>query len=146
MSNLRKFINSETLIKDEIYKNYTHYEILLTETSSFSFKNSFYKANKLLLNFMNNEIDKKFIWVKYDILSKEILNYNKLNTLEGKLSIFFKIFIDLLDISIKRTQNDKIFSLYAIEPSPTKVIEYSEFLNSANKSEIFSQEKSRLKI
>ena len=98
--------------KDEIYKNYTHYEILLTETSSFSFKNSFYKANKLLLNFMNNEIDKKFIWVKYDILSKEILNYNKLNTLEGKLSIFFKIFIDLLDISIKRTQNDKIFTLY----------------------------------
>ena len=98
--------------KEEIYTNYTNFEILLTQTSSFSLKRLFFTANKLLLNFMNSETDKKFILVKYDKFVKEIMGYDKLSIFEGRLSLFFKIFIDLLQISIKGTQNDKIFTLY----------------------------------
>ena len=98
--------------KEAIYRKYTNFEIFLSQNSTFSLKRLFFTANKLLLNFMNNESDKKFILVKYELYSNEIMNYDKLNNFEGRLSIFFKIFIDLFEISIKGMVNDKIFSLY----------------------------------
>ena len=116
--------------KTEIYKSYTIYEINLIQKSSFYIKRLFYTANKLLLNIMNFESDKKYILVKYDELAKEMLNYEKLNNFEGKLIIFFKIFIDLLEISIKGTQNEKIFSLYGdlMKLILDKNIELKEYL------------------
>ena len=98
--------------KTEIYTNYINNEIAITEASAYHVKKSFHLANKLLLNFMNKEIDKKFVLIMLDIFSKEILNYEKLNNLESKLTLFFKIFLDLFDLSIKGTQNDTIFALY----------------------------------
>ena len=61
---------------------------------------------------MNNEIDNKYIKIKYDLLSKEIINYDKLNPIEDNLSFYFDIYIDLFDLSIKGTQNNNIFELY----------------------------------
>ena len=61
---------------------------------------------------MNNEIDTKYIKIKYDILSKEIIKYDKLNPIEDNLSFYFDIYIDLFDLSIKDTQNNNIFELY----------------------------------
>ena len=61
---------------------------------------------------MNNEIDTKYIKIKYDILSKEIIKYDKLNPIEDNLSFYFDIYIDLFDLSIKGTQNNNIFELY----------------------------------
>ena len=61
---------------------------------------------------MNNEIDNKYIKIKYDILSKEIIKYDKLNPFEDNSSFYFDINIDLFDLSIKGTQNDNIFELY----------------------------------
>jgi len=58
---------------------------------------------------MNNEIDNKYIKIKYDILSKEIIKYDKLNPFEDNSSFYFDINIDLFDLSIKGTQNDNIF-------------------------------------
>jgi len=60
---------------------------------------------------MNNEIDNKYIKIKYDILSKEIIKYDKLNPFEDNSSFYFDINIDLFDLSIKGTQNDNIFEL-----------------------------------
>ena len=98
--------------KTEIYTKYLNNEIEITQTSAYYVKNLFHFVNKLLLNFMNKEIDKKFISIMFDIFSKEIFNYEKLNNLVSKLSLFFKIYLDLFDLSIKGTQNDKIFELY----------------------------------
>ena len=98
--------------KTEIYTNFISNELIITQISAFHVKKSFHSANKLLLHFMNKESDKKFVLIMYDMFSKEILNYEKLNNLESKLALFFKIFIDLFDLSIKGTQNDKIFELY----------------------------------
>ena len=61
---------------------------------------------------MNNEIDNKYIKIKYDLLSKEIIKYDKLNPIEDNLSFYFDIYIDLFDLSIKGTQNNNIFELY----------------------------------
>ena len=61
---------------------------------------------------MNNEIDNKYIKIKYDILSKEIIKYDKLNPFEDNSSFYFDINIDLFDLSIKGTKNDNIFELY----------------------------------
>ena len=60
---------------------------------------------------MNNEIDNKYIKIKYDISSKEIIKYDKLNPFEDNSSFYFDINIDLFDLSIKGTQNDNIFEL-----------------------------------
>ena len=60
---------------------------------------------------MNNEIDNKYIKIKYDILSKEIIKYDKLNPFEDNSSFYFDINIDLFDLSIKGSQNDNIFEL-----------------------------------
>ena len=64
---------------------------------------------------MNNEIDNKYIKIKYDILSKEIIKYDKLNPFEDNSSFYFDINIDLFDLSIKGTQNDNIFELFWIK-------------------------------
>ena len=98
--------------KTEIYKKYIYYEIALCQTSSYYIKSLFSTANKVILNFMNNEPDQKYILTKLDELSKETILYDKLNHCDWNLSTFFEIFFDLFDISIKGTQNDKIFSLY----------------------------------
>ena len=98
--------------KIEIYKNCINYETTLSLTSCYKIKSQFNTANKLLLNFMNNEEDKKYILTKYEQLSKEIMNFNTLNIYDYKVSELFDIYILLFDISIKSSQNDKIFSLY----------------------------------
>ena len=98
--------------KIEIYKMYINFEITLTQTSSFNIEDLFYKANKLLINFMNNEIDKKYILTKYEKAEQEIINCDKLIKLEWKASTFIDMFIDLIEISIKGGQNDKIFSIF----------------------------------
>ena len=98
--------------KSEIYSEYIKYELLLTRISVYYTKNLFFTAEKLILNFMNNEIDNKYIKIKYDLLSKEIIKYDKLNPFEDNLSFYFDIDIDLFDLSIKGTQNDNIFELY----------------------------------
>ena len=116
--------------KEEIYKKYIYYEISLIQTSTYYIKSLFFTANKVILNFMNNEKDQKYILTKYDELSKEIILYDKLNPCDWKLSNFIDIFIDLFDISIKGTQNDKIFSLYEtlFNLVLDKNIEIKEFL------------------
>ena len=98
--------------KTEMYNSYINLEITLSQSSNFYVKRLFFTANKLLLYFLNNETDKKYILTKYDIISKEVLDYKKLNDLEGKLTIFFKMFIDIFQLGINGLQNDKIFSLY----------------------------------
>ena len=98
--------------KSEIYNMHANYQINLMLKSSFFLKRLFLTSSKLLLKIMNLEDDKKFISIKYDVFSKELLDYEKLNNYEGKLAIFFKVFINLFEISIKGTQNDKIFLLY----------------------------------
>ena len=46
---------------------------------------------------MNNEIDNKYIKIKYDILSKEFIKYDKLNPFEDNSSFYFDIDIDLFE-------------------------------------------------
>ena len=98
--------------KTKIYKNCVGFETTLSINSDYNIKSQFYTANKLLLNFMNNEEDKKYILIKYEQLSKEIIYFKTLNVYDWKISTFIDMFIDLFDISIKSLQNDKIFSFY----------------------------------
>ena len=116
--------------KTEIYKKYINYETTLVLESSYYVKSLFYTANKLILNFMNSEIDHYYILTKFEELCKEIIEYDKLNNYEWKLSTFIDMFIDLFDISIKDTQNDKIFSLFEnlLKIILDKNIELKEYL------------------
>ena len=98
--------------KIPIYKNYINNEISYIKLGNFYTKRLFFTANKLLLNYMNNEINNKFVLTIFDILSEEFLDYETLNNHDGRLSILFKIFIDLLEISIKNTKNESIFTFY----------------------------------
>ena len=51
--------------------------------------------NKLLLQYMNEESDKKLISLENEKIIKEILDYKKLNKLSGKLLFFFRLSNDL---------------------------------------------------
>ena len=116
--------------KIEIYNNYISLETTLVLESSYYIKSLFYTANKLLLNFMNSETDQIYILTKFDQLCKEIIRYDELNKYEWKLLTFIDMFIDLFDISIKGTQNEKIFSLFEniLKIILDKNIELKEYL------------------
>ena len=98
--------------KQEIYKAYTKTEITLVESSNFYTKRLLFLSDKLLLNLIKNEINQTFALTKFELMNEEMFNFKKLNEKEGKLFYFFKIYIDLLELSIKGTQNDKIFAVY----------------------------------
>ena len=116
--------------KIEIYKKYIYYEAAICQTYSFYIKSLFHTSNKVLLNFMNNETDKKYILTKFDELSKEIILYDKLNLCDWKLSTYINIIIDVFDISSKGIKNEKIFSLFEtlFNLVLDKNIELKEFL------------------
>ena len=98
--------------KTKIYKIFLFYQIKLIQASSFFIKRNIFVMNKLILPFMNEESDKKFINLQNEELMKEIKNYNKLNAYSGKLMFFFRLFYDLYDLSIKDTKNDEIFKFF----------------------------------
>ena len=98
--------------KEVIYKEFLNYQIKFVLESNFIIKRNIYVMNKLILPFMNEENDKKYINVEYEGLSKEVKDYKKLNNYGGKLMFFFKLFNDLYDLSIKDTQNDQIFKFF----------------------------------
>lgn len=99
--------------KTNIYKDFLNYQIRLSQLSSSYFvKRNIFIMNKLLLQYMNEESDKKFILLENEIIIKEVLDYNKLNNLSGKLMFFFKLSNDLYDLSKGVTQNDEIFSFF----------------------------------
>ena len=98
--------------KTEIYEKYINCEITFSFELEYYTKNLIYLANKLLLNFMNNETDLKYILIIYDELSKEIIKYDKLNKYDWKITFFFYLFIDIFKLSIKALKIDKIFTLF----------------------------------
>ena len=116
--------------KSKIYKSYFGYQIKLTQTSSFFIKRNLFIMNKLILPFMDEESDKIFVQLENEEMSKEILDYKKLNGLSGKLMFFFKSFNDLYDLSIKDTKNDEIFKIFEnlLKIILDKNIELNEYL------------------
>ena len=68
--------------------------------------------NKLLLQYMNEESDKKFISLENEKIIKEVLDYKKFNKLSGKLLFFFRLSNDLYDLSIKDSQNEETFAFF----------------------------------
>ena len=98
--------------KEKIYKDVLSYQIKLTQASSFFIKRNIFVMNKLILPFMNEESDKKFITLENEELIREIKDYKKLNAFSGKLMFFFRLYNDLQDLAIKDTQNDQIFKFF----------------------------------
>ena len=98
--------------KENVYKEFFIYQIKFVQESKFYTKRNIFIMNKLILPFMNEENDKKYINIEYEVLSKEVKDYTKLNNFGGKLLFFFRLFNDLLDLSIKDTQNDQLFKFF----------------------------------
>ncbi len=98
--------------KTNIYKSFLNYQIKLTQSGSFLVKHNMFIINKLILIFMNEEKDKKYILLENELLTKEMLKYQELNALSGRLMFFFRLLYDLYDLSIKNTHNDEIFKFY----------------------------------
>ena len=104
---LSHYLNEEN--KNSIYKNYISLLLRILQNASFFTKTNIFVMNKLILNLMTDE--KEFILFLQENLSKEILDYEKLNKVNGKIQDFFKLFADLIIISIKESENDKLFSM-----------------------------------
>ena len=107
---LSQYLSEEE--KTKIYKCFIKYQIELVKTSSPFIKLKFLTVNKLLLPFMNEENDKKYILLENEEFIKQILDYENLSPISGKLLFFFKLFYDLYDLSIKDTRNDEIFEFF----------------------------------
>ena len=99
--------------KIKIYKDFLNYIISLAQSSSSYFiKRNIFIMNKLLLQYMNEESDKKFISLENEKIIKEVLDYKKLNNLSGKLMFFFRLSDDLYDLSIQDSQKDDTFTFF----------------------------------
>ena len=98
--------------KTNIYNNFLKYLIKLTQSSSFLVKHKMFIVNKLLLFFMNEEKDQKYILLENELLTKEMLKYQELNALSGRLMFFFRLLNDLYDLSIKDKHNDDIYKFF----------------------------------
>ena len=106
----REFPDEE---KIKIYKDFLNHIISLSQSSSSYFiKRNVFIMNKLLLQYMNEESDKKFVSLENEKIIKEVLDYKKLNNLSGKLLFFFRLSNDLYDLSIQDSQNDETFTFF----------------------------------
>ena len=117
--------------RTKIYKDFLNYIISLSQSSSSYFiKRNIFIMNKLLLQYMNEESDKKFIVLENEKIVKGVLDYNKLNNLSGKLLFFFRLSNDLYDLSIKDSQNDETFTFFEnlLKIILDKNIELNEYL------------------
>ena len=128
---LSQYLSEEE--KTKIYKCFIKYQIELIQSSSAFIKLKFLSVNKLLLPFMNEETDKKFILLENEEFIKQILSYETLIPISGKLFFFFKLFYILYDVSIKDTRNDELFEFFEklLNIILDKNIELNEYILSA---------------
>lgn len=77
---------------ENIYTDYSTYGIDLSKKSTYFIPKYFYLGKKIILNYMDKENNDKFIKLNFEMISKEILEYKKLNEPNLKFHYFFKIF------------------------------------------------------